>query len=200
KGRLAGGVTNPPIDPIREDLVMSLTTTIGAEQNLFDETPAHCYQLELESPILSDAELAKIKAIESGSLRAATLSSLYDVRKGALALEAALDALCRAASKAIADGATILVLSDRGVDPDHAAIPSLLATAAVHHHLIREGTRTRCGLVIESGEPREVMHFALLVGYGAGAVNPYLAFQTLKQQVRDGVLKNVAEDEVLEHF
>jgi glutamate synthase (NADPH/NADH) large chain len=198
--QLFAQVTNPPIDPIREDLVMSLTTTIGSEQNLFEETPLHCHQLELETPILSDAQLARVKAIRNRSLRAVTLAILYEVDGGAEALEAALDALCRRASEAIAAGATILVLSDRGVDRGRAAIPSLLAVAAVHHHLIREGTRTRCGLVLESAEPREVQHFSLLVGYGAGAVNPYLAFQTLRQQVRDGVLTGVSEDEAIEHY
>ena len=152
--QLFAQVTNPPIDPIREELVMSLKTTIGAEQNLFDETPAHCRQLELESPILGDADLVRIKENPNPSLRVATLPMLYAVRDGAPALEEALDELCREASEAVASGAAILVLSDRGVDRSHAGIPSLLATAAVHHHLIREGTRTRCGLVVKRGEPR----------------------------------------------
>jgi len=198
--QLFAQVTNPPIDPIREELVMSLKATIGSEQNLFEETPLHCHQLELETPILTDEELARIKRIDNGTLRTVTVSTLYYVRGGETALEHAIDELCSKASAAVADGATILVLSDREVDRDFAAIPSLLATAAVHHHLIREGTRTRCGLVIESGEPREAQHFALLVGYGAGAINPYLAFQTLTQQVREGIVKNVTEDEACEHL
>ncbi|HEY8518040.1 MAG TPA: glutamate synthase large subunit [Candidatus Binatia bacterium] len=198
--QLFAQVTNPPIDPIREELVMSLKTTIGSEQNLFEETPLHCHQLELEQPILTNEELARIKRLDSGNLRTVTLSTLYWVAGGAKALEHALEELCAKASAAIADGATLLVLSDRGVDRDWGAIPSLLATAAVHHHLIREGTRTRCGLIVESGEPREVHHFSLLVGYGAGAINPYLAFRTLRQQVRDGVIKNVSEEEAIEHY
>jgi glutamate synthase domain-containing protein 2/glutamate synthase domain-containing protein 1/glutamate synthase domain-containing protein 3 len=198
--QLFAQVTNPPIDPIREDLVMSLKTTIGSEQNLFDETPEHCHQLEIESPILRDEELARIKAIRSGSLCTETLSTLYAVRDGAPALEEAIAEVCTDASAAIARGTTILLLSDRGVDAERAAIPSLLAVAAVHHHLIREGTRTRVGLVIESAEPREVHHFALLLGYGVGAINPYLAFQTLKQQIRDGAIKGVEEGEAVDHY
>src|SRR5581483_10574268 len=198
--QLFAQVTNPPIDPIREDLVMSLKTTIGSEQNLFDETPAHCHQLELESPILRDEDLARIQAIKNGSLRTETLSTLYAVRDGAVALEEAIAVLCDDASAVIARGATILVLSDRGVDSERAAIPSLLAVAAVHHHLIREGTRTRVGLVLETAEPREVHHFAVLAGFGAGAINPYLAFQTLKQQIRDGVIQGVEEEEAVQHY
>jgi len=188
--QLFAQVTNPPIDSIREELVMSLKATIGSEQNLFDETPEHCHQLELESPVLTNAELQQIKDLAIGSLRAKTLGTTYRVAEGGPGLRQALDALCAEASAAIAAGFTILVLSDRGHDVERAPIPSLLATAAVHHHLIREGTRTRCGLVVESGEPREVQHFCLLVGYGAGAVNPYLAYETLVAMVGDGTLKD----------
>jgi glutamate synthase domain-containing protein 2/glutamate synthase domain-containing protein 3 len=198
--QLFAQVTNPPIDPIREELVMSLKTTIGSEQNLFDETPAHCHQLEIEGPVLTNAQLAQIKAIRNGKLCATVLPILYKVRDDGPGLRAALGELCRRASAAIEQGTTILVLSDRGVDEEHAAIPSLLATAAVHHHLIREGTRTRCGIVVESGEPREVQHFCLLLGYGAGAVNPYLAYETLIDMVHTDVLKNVSEEEAIEHY
>jgi glutamate synthase (NADPH/NADH) large chain len=198
--QLFAQVTNPPIDPIREELVMSLKATIGSEQNLFEETPRHCQQLELEAPVIGNADLARIAALDREDLRAATLSTLYAVREGGPGLERAVAALCREASAASARGATILILSDRGVDESHAGIPSLLATAAVHHHLIREGTRTRCGLVVESGEPREVMHFALLVGYGAGAVNPYLAFETIADLVETGMLKGVTAAEAIEHY
>jgi glutamate synthase domain-containing protein 2/glutamate synthase domain-containing protein 1/glutamate synthase domain-containing protein 3 len=198
--QLFAQVTNPPIDPIREELVMSLKSTIGSEQNLFDETPAHCHQLELEYPIIGNADLARIQAVRNGQLRAATLPILYDVKQGGAGLKAALDELCRRASAAVEQGVSILVLSDRGAGERDAPIPSLLATAAVHHHLIREGTRTRCGLVVESGEPREVQHFALLIGYGAGAVNPYLAFETLADMVRTGQLKGVGEEEAIEHY
>jgi glutamate synthase domain-containing protein 2/glutamate synthase domain-containing protein 1/glutamate synthase domain-containing protein 3 len=198
--QLFAQVTNPPIDPIREELIMSLKTTVGAEQNLFEETGLHCRQLELEQPILTDEELARVRALRRPGLVAETLSTLYRVAEGHEGLERSLAELCRQADAAIERGVTLLVLSDRGVDAERAPIPALLACAAVHHHLIREGTRTRCGLVLETGEPREVHHFSLLCGYGAAAINPYLAFATLKQQIREGVLKGVSEDEAVEHF
>ncbi|MGO9059319.1 MAG: glutamate synthase large subunit [Candidatus Binataceae bacterium] len=198
--QLFAQVTNPPVDPIREELVMSAETTIGAEQNLFEEGPLHCRQLRLTQPILTDEEMEKIKRLAMPGLRSATLSTLYNPRDGEAGMEAALERLCESASKAIADGYTIIILSDRGVDAEHIAIPSLLATAAVHHHLIREGTRTQAGLVIESGEPREVMHFCLLMGYGAGAFNPYLAYETLRGMIEDDILKGVSEEDAVHNF
>ncbi len=198
--QLFAQVTNPPIDPIREELVMSLETTIGGEQNLFEETPLHCRQLRLKQPILTNAELAKIKRLAQPGLKSITLPMLYRVAEGEAGLRGALDELCGRASQAIADGYTIIVISDRGMDAEHAAIPSLLATGAVHHHLIREGTRTQAGLVVESGEPREVMHFCLLIGYGAGAINPYLAFSTLGGMIREGILKDIDEAAAIEHY
>ncbi len=198
--QLFAQVTNPPVDSIREEMVMSAETTLGSEQNLFTETPLHCRQLRLKTPILTNAELEKIKHLARPGLRTITLSTLYRVADGAGGLRAALDKLCADASRAIADGYTIIVLSDRGVNHEWAPIPSLLATGAVHHHLIREGTRTRCGLVVESGEPREVMHFCLLVGYGAGAINPYLAYATMAGMIHDGRLKDIDEEEAVQHF
>jgi glutamate synthase domain-containing protein 2/glutamate synthase domain-containing protein 1/glutamate synthase domain-containing protein 3 len=198
--QLFAQVTNPAIDPLREELVMSIATTIGAEQNLFDETPLHCRQLEVKTPALSNDELERIKELDQEGLRTITLSSLFHCGGGADALRRALDDLCQNASDAITAGATILVLSDRGVDDEHAPIPSLLAVAAVHHHLIREGTRTKCGIIVESGEPREIHHFALLVGYGAGAFNPYLAHETVADMVEEGVIKGVTADEAVEHY
>ncbi len=198
--QLFAQVTNPPIDPIREDLVMSLKTTLGAEQNLFDETPRHCHQLEIENPIISNEELQKIKDVSAGTIRAVTLPALFTIADGGDGVRAALAELCRQASAAIEQGYSIIVLSDRGHDDERAPIPSLLATGAVHHHLIREGTRTRCGIVVESGEPREVHHFSLLVGYGAGAVNPYLACETLIDMVNEGILKGVDADTAIEHY
>jgi glutamate synthase domain-containing protein 2/glutamate synthase domain-containing protein 1/glutamate synthase domain-containing protein 3 len=177
--QLFAQVSNPPLDAIREELVTSLEGFIGSEQNLFEETPEHCRQLRLKHPILTNVELEKIRNIAQGNMRATTCSTLFDVQGGPGSLKQALDELCRQASAAVTAGNTIIVLSDRGVNARYAPIPSLLATAAVHHHLIREGTRTKVGLVVESGEPREVMHFALLIGYGAGAINPYLAFEIL---------------------
>src|SRR5579885_695014 len=198
--QLFAQVTNPPIDPIREEMVMSAETTIGAEQNLFEETPLHCRQLRLKNPIIDNKQLEKIKRLARPGLRSITLRTLYRVDDGERGLREALDNLCRQASRAIDDGYTIIVLSDRGVNAEWAPIPSLLATGAVHHHLIRAGTRTKCGLVIESGEPREVMHFCLLVGYGAGAINPYLAYASLAGMIHDGRLKDLSEEEAVEHF
>jgi glutamate synthase (NADPH) large chain len=198
--QLFAQVTNPPVDAIREEMIMSAETTIGAEQNLFEETPLHCRQLKLATPILTNAELEKIKRLARPGLRTITLPTLFRVSGGAAALREALDQLCRDASRALLDGYTIIVLSDRGVNGEWAPIPSLLATGAVHHHLIREGTRTKCGLVVESGEPREVMHFCLLVGYGAGAINPYLAYATIAGMIHDGRLRDVTEEVAVEHF
>jgi len=187
--QLFAQVTNPPIDPIREDIVMSLETTIGRERNVLDETPGHCQQLRLLSPIVTDAQLEFIKKLDKPGIKPAVISTLFPAKEGPRALDTALARICAEASTAIADGATILILSDRGVDREHAPIPSLLATGAVHHHLVREHSRTDCGLVVESGEPREVMHFALLTGYGAGAVNPYVAFESIYELILKGALE-----------
>src|SRR5439155_6100000 len=188
-------VTNPPIDPQREALVMSLRTAVGAIGNLLDEQPQDCRRIVFDSPILSDEQLRRLRAPQSDGLAAATLSTLYQPREGADGLERAVDELLRAASAAVWDGAQIVVLSDRGVDPAQAAIPPLLAVAAVHSHLVREGARAMCGLVVESGEPRETMHVALLIGYGAATVNPYLALASVRALGRDGELGPVAEGE-----
>ncbi len=197
--QLFAQVTNPPIDPIREAIVMSLETTIGRERNLLEETPAHCQQLHLHSPILTDEQLAYIKRLDRPGLKPATISTLFPVDGGLDAMADALDRVRDEAARAVSDGATLVILSDRGVDCERAPIPSLLATGAVHHHLVRLQIRAECGLIVESGEPREVMHFALLTGYGAGAINPYMAFETLEDLVhgesltgftRAGALKN----------
>ncbi len=180
-------VTNPAIDSIRERPVMTLDSTLGAEQNLLEETPEHARLLRLHRPVLRDEELEAIRQIDRPGFRAQTLSTLFKVKDGGAGLRSAISELCRQASQALATGANILILSDRGVSPELAPIPSLLATGAVHHHLIRENSRTRCGLVVETGEAREVAHFALLIGYGAGAINPYLAFETVEDLVDDAV-------------
>jgi glutamate synthase domain-containing protein 2/glutamate synthase domain-containing protein 3/glutamate synthase domain-containing protein 1 len=185
--QLFAQVTNPPIDSIREEMVMSVESYIGSEGNLLAETPEHCRMLKLECPILTDFELAKIREIAIGSFRAVTLPMTFPVSQGEAGLEASLKRLCQKASEAVAAGASILILSDREAAAEDAPMPSLLATSAVHHHLIREGTRTKAGLVVESGEAREVMHFALLIGYGAGAINPYLAFETMADMVRQNL-------------
>ena len=184
--QLFAQVSNPPLDAIREELVTSVETLIGREKNLFEETPEHCLQLNVKEPILTNPDLETIRALDMPGLKTTTLSTLFPVAEGEGALSRAMDRLCREASTAVNEGYSLLVLSDRGVDSEHAPIPSLLATAGVHHHLVRQGIRTGAGLVVESGEPREVAHFALLFGYGAGAVNPYLSFEALAHMAQDG--------------
>jgi glutamate synthase (NADPH) large chain len=179
-------VTNPAIDPIREDLVMSLNSYIGREGNLLDETPKQCHTLKLRHPIISNWRLEKMRSVKWGDFLATTLTALFPVSGGEQQLEKAVEDLCVRASAAVKSGYTILILSDRGVDAAHAPIPSLLALSAVHNHLIREKTRNQVALIVESGEPREVMHFALLLGYGASAVNPYLAIETLEHLYNEG--------------
>jgi glutamate synthase (NADPH) large chain len=184
-------VTNPAIDPQREALVMSLRTSIGAIGNLLEERPEHCRRAVVPRPVLGLAELARLTDIGREGFESVTLPTLYAVADGAAGMERAIDAACRAASRAVWDGAAIVVLSDRGVDARLAAVPPLLAVAAVHSHLVREGARTMCGLVVESGEPRETMHFALLLGYGAAAVCPYLVLEALpvgeRRRYLDGI-------------
>jgi len=183
--QLFAQVTNPPLDAIREEIITSMITTIGSEGNLLDGTAGQCRLLRLETPVITNAECARIKALgrslEQPGLVSTTISLLFPAAEGAAGMRRRLDAIRAEASQALRAGATIIVLSDRGVCRDKAAVPALLATGGVHHHLVREGSRTRCGLVVETGEAREVQHFALLTGYGAGAVNPYLAFATIDQ-------------------
>jgi glutamate synthase (ferredoxin) len=186
--QLFAQVTNPPIDCIREEIVTSAETTIGSEKNLLSPVPESCHLIELKSPILTNEEFAKLKHLDQPGYKSVTLPILYKVDKGAKGLEKAMSDLCKHASKAIKDGINIIILSDRGIDAANAAIPALLAVSGLHHHLIREGSRTRVGLVLESGEPREVHHFSLLIGYGCGAINPYLAFETLDDMIRQGLL------------
>jgi glutamate synthase domain-containing protein 2/glutamate synthase domain-containing protein 1/glutamate synthase domain-containing protein 3 len=186
--QLFAQVTNPPIDPIREEMVMSLISYIGRERNILAETPEHCHTLRLEHPIVSNRDLEKLRRVSTSDLLTSTLPAIFPAKDGAMGLERALDALCRRASLAVADGYTLIILSDRGVDETYAPIPSLLALTAVHNHLVREKTRTQVALIIESGEPREVMHYALLIGYGASAINPYLAIETMEDMANRGLL------------
>jgi glutamate synthase domain-containing protein 1 len=178
--QLFAQVTNPPIDPIREELVMSLTSYIGVEGNILSEVPENCHTLKMTHPILTNRELEKLRRVSRGDLLAHTLPTTFSVLEGEKGLKRALDGLCRRASLAIKSGYTLLILSDRGVDEEYAPIPSLLALTAVHNHLVREGTRTGVALLIESGEPREIMDYCLLIGYGASAINPYLAIETIE--------------------
>jgi glutamate synthase (NADPH/NADH) large chain len=197
--QLFAQVTNPPIDPLREELVMSLNMALGPEQNLFDETPEHCRQISLTGPVLRAADLEKIRHLNSEPFASVTLPMLFPANEEG-GLEKALEGLCERAEKEVLEGATVLVLSDRGVDTEQAPIPSLLATAAVHHHLVRAGIRTRTTLIVETAEVREGHHFALLVGYGATAVNPYLAFETIEDMVETGLIGDVTPEEATKNF
>ncbi|HEX3800600.1 MAG TPA: glutamate synthase large subunit [Verrucomicrobiae bacterium] len=198
--QLFAQVTNPPIDCIREELITSAETTIGSEHNLLKPSPQSCSLIELKSPILTNEEFAKLKHLNRPDFKSITLPILFKASEGERGIESAMEELYRKANQAIADGVNILILSDRGVDRENAPIPALLAVAGLHHHLIREGTRTRVGLVIETGEPREVHHFSLLIGYGAGAINPYLAFETLDDMIRQGLLKNIKHKDACKNF
>ncbi|GIG62762.1 glutamate synthase [Longispora fulva] len=190
--QLFAQVTNPPLDAIREELVTSVATTIGPEHNLLDPGPASCRQITLPYPVIDNDELAKILSIdEDGNLpgfQAVRVSGLYRVADGAAGMKARITEICRHVSEAIADGVRILVLSDRDSTADLAPIPSLLLTAAVHQHLVREQTRTMTSLVVESGDCRAVHHVALLIGYGAAAVNPYLALESVEDLISTGGL------------
>ncbi|HEY5057919.1 MAG TPA: glutamate synthase large subunit [Gaiellaceae bacterium] len=186
--QLFAQVTNPPIDSIREKVVMSVQASVGSERNLLDETPEHARQLVIENPILRDDELERLRQVASDVFKAHTVDTTWPVADGVDGLEPALERICHEASAALAGGANILVLSDRSAGPERVPVPSLLATAAVHHHLVREGTRLQTGIVVESGEPRSVHSIAVLVGYGAAAVNPYLMLETIGELVELGSL------------
>jgi len=201
--QLFAQVTNPAIDPLREGLVMSLMLFTGRKQNLLDESPEHCRQLKLPHPILTSADLARLCSVKRSDFAVATVPMLFDAQtcSAGKALRKGLDNLMKAAQEAVEAGACLVVLSDRGMSESQAAIPSLLAVSAVHHHLLRQGLRNGTGLIVESGEPREVMHFCLLAGYGANAVNPYLAFDVLQEMNEGGQLGRVMESvEVSDHF
>ncbi|MCA9298059.1 MAG: glutamate synthase subunit alpha, partial [Phycisphaerales bacterium] len=195
-------VTNPPLDAIREELVTSLGCTIGPEENLLAPGPASCRQVSIPFPILDNDQLAKLVHVEEGpgDFKAVVVRGLYPVSEGGEGLRAAIES-CRAqVSAAIAEGANIVILSDRKSTRDLAPIPSLLLTAAVHHHLVREKTRAKVGLVVESGDAREVHHMALLLGYGAAAINPYLAFETVEDMIGRGVLADVPLDDAVKRY
>jgi glutamate synthase domain-containing protein 2/glutamate synthase domain-containing protein 1/glutamate synthase domain-containing protein 3 len=192
--QLFAQVTNPPIDPIREEIVMSLATSLGTERNLFDETPEHAHKLLLDQPILLNRELETLRHISHDVFFSRTLDITWPVADGPEGLAGALARVCEQAHEAIAEGVNIIILSDRLLGPARAAIPSLLAVSSVHHHLVREGTRLRAGIVLESGEPREVHHFATLIGYGASAINPYVMLETLDELVLQGRITCAGED------
>jgi glutamate synthase (NADPH) large chain len=195
--QLFAQVTNPPIDPIRERMVMSLATFVGNNGNLLTEDPLSCHSVALKQPVLTDYELEKIRSIDTGIFQAKTLQCYFRADSKPGSLKKGLDRLCRYATDAVEDGFEVLVLTDRAIDSDHAPIPSLLATAAVHHHLIRKGYRGQVGLVIEAGDVWEVHHFACLIGFGATAINPYLAFATIRDLKQLGQMKTDLDDKQL---
>ena len=200
--QLFAQVTNPPLDAIREECVTSVLTNIGPEENLLEPSPRACHVIELKSPILDNDETARFKALNGWEgFKSTVLDMTFPASKGAAGMEAALEEIFDKAVRAIATGTTMLILSDRAVGPDRAPIPSLLACSGLHHHLVRQGLRTRVGLVIECGDAREVHHFALLLGYGAGAINPYVAFETLDDMIKQGFLKaEIDHEEAVEHY
>ena len=190
--QLFAQVTNPPIDCIREELITASEVWLGSEGNLLQPQPSDCRRLELKGPILTNEEFARIRRMGLPGLKVGALSILFRATRGEKGLTKSMEELCLAARRLIEDEeVNILVLSDRGVARDFAAVPSLLAVSGLHHYLIREGLRTRVSIVLETGEAREVHHFALLIGYGCSAVNPYLAFETLESMIREGLVTNV---------
>ncbi|MFC7060962.1 glutamate synthase large subunit [Halobacillus seohaensis] len=186
--QLFAQVTNPPIDAIREKIITMVETTIGAEGNLVDPKPDSCRKIRLETPVLRNDQLERLRQQNLEGFGAETLPILFDAKSDSNAMEQALDELFEKADQEVEKGTTLLILSDRGVNQDHAAIPALLAVSGLHHHLIRQGTRTKVSILIESAEPREVHHFATLLGYGAEGINPYLAYQSLNDLIETGDL------------
>src|SRR5687767_10632335 len=197
--QLFAQVTNPPIDPIRERTVMSLAAFVGNNDNLLNEEPLSCHTVALKHPVLSNYELEKIRSIDTGVFQAKTLQMYYRADGKPDSLKKGLDRLCRYAVDAAEDGFEVLILTDRSIDSDHAPIPSLLATAAVHHHLIRKGYRGQVGLVVEAGDVWEVHHFACLIGFGATAINPYLALSTIRDLRLTGKLQTNIEPDQLKY-
>ena len=195
--QLFAQVTNPPIDPIRERLVMSLSTFVGNIGNILNEDPLSCHSVSLKQPVLTDFELEKIRSIDTGIFQAKTLQCYFraDGKKGSL--KRGLERLCRYAEDAVNEDFKVLILQDRAIDSEHAPIPSLLATAAVHHYLIRKGLRGQVGIIVEAGDIWEVHHFACLAAFGATAINPYLAFSSIKDMKENGKLPAEISDEDL---
>ncbi len=199
--QLFAQVTNPPIDPYRENLVMSLMSFVGREKNLLDETPKHCHQLKLSHPVLTNEDMEKIRNINVKEFRAVVIPMLFNSKKAGKGLENALTALCKDAEKKVDQGYSLVIISDRNMDKEKAPTPSLLAVSAVHHHLIKVGKRHLTGLVVETGEAKDVMDFAVLIGFGASAINPYLAFETLADLKERGKLsKDLTLESAIENY
>jgi glutamate synthase (NADPH) large chain len=198
--QLFAQVTNPPLDAIREELVTSMSTALGPERNLLNPEPESCRMIKILSPIIDNDDLAKVRNISNESFRAVTLPMRFKVAERGEGMRRALADLCQTATAAIRSGATILILSDRQIDKDYAPIPSLLATSGLHHHLVREGARTKATLIVETGDAREVHHYCLLIGYGASAINPYLAFETIDDMIRQGLLTGLDHRKAVNHY
>ncbi|GGG21790.1 glutamate synthase large subunit [Paenibacillus abyssi] len=198
--QLFAQVTNPPIDAIREEIITATGTTIGPERNLLNPEPESCRHIRLATPVLSNEEFGKLRHVRRPGFKSITLPIFFPAAQGEAGLRAAIKEMCEAADRVIAKGHNILILSDRGIDEENAAIPSLLAVSSLHHHLIRQGTRTKVSILLESGEPREVHHYALLLGYGVSAVNPYLAFETLDDMIRQGMLKGISHEKAVKNY
>src|SRR5437867_697122 len=193
-------VTNPPLDAIREELVTSMSTALGPEKSLLRPGPESCRMIKILSPIMDNDDLAKLHHISIPGFRSITLPMRFKVSEGGEGMRRALQDLFETASLAIKSGATILILSDRKVDKQYAPIPSLLATSGLHHHLVREGSRTKATLIVETGDAREVHHYCLLIGYGASAINPYLAFETLDDMIRQNLLTGIDHRKAVNHY
>ncbi|MBK9925286.1 MAG: glutamate synthase large subunit [Anaerolineales bacterium] len=198
--QLFAQVTNPPIDAIREELVISTEVMVGAESNMLEPTPQSCHQIRLEIPLLTNEDMAKINYSKIPGFASTKLPILFPAGSGGAGLEKALENIFKAADAAIARGFNLIILSDRGMDKDNTPIPALLAVAGMHHHLIRQGKRTQVGLILESGEPREVHHFAALIGYGATAINPYLAYEAVEDLVAQGVLNGTESKKAVKNY
>src|SRR5256885_11435089 len=198
--QLFAQVTNPPLDAIREELVTSMGTALGPERNLLNPVPESCHMIKILSPIMDNDDLAKLRYISAPGFQSVTLPMSFKVSEGGEGMRRALHDLFELATNAIRSGATILILSDRQIDKDHAPIPSLLATSGLHHHLVREGMRTKATVIVETGDAREVHHYCLLIGYGASAINPYLAFETLDDMIRQGLLTGIDHRKAVNHY
>jgi len=195
--QLFAQVTNPPIDPIRERLVMSLVSYVGGGLNLLEESPLHCRQVELNQPVLTNKDLEKLRYLDQAHFQTKTINIFFKADGSAGAMEKALKRICQYASDAVEDGFSIILLSDRSIDSSHAPVPSLLATAAVHHHLIKKGYRGKVGIAVEAGDVWEVHHFATLISFGASAVNPYLAFESIIDLKKKDIIPDTISDEKL---
>ena len=198
--QLFAQVTNPPIDAIREEIVTGTEILLGSESNLLDSTPEDAHQIKVPVPLISNDDIARLRHITLPGFQSLTIPILFPVYEGEKGLERVLEALCEQVSAEVAQGVNLIILTDRGIDRQNAAIPALLATSALHQHLIKEGTRTKVSLIVETGEAREVHHFAALLGFGASAVNPYLAIETIGGMIRHGLVTSVTLEEGVQKY